>query len=207
MIEFLTTESGFSGAEQSAYGVYDSLHRHHWRTSLRQLGNSTGRLDLVLLLSMSLVGCVSIQVVPLTAQTYPAGRGAGPVEWLEKKPVRPHIELAHIIATSGTASETMLRRRILERAENVGADAVVEKKSDVLESMGPTPQYQSTLGPAGTSFNPLAGAWGWWNPFYLDPWSFVQGSSDQPTWIEYLSGVAIRYIEHEGDAIGTLKKP
>jgi hypothetical protein len=88
-----------------------------------------------------------------------------------------------------------MRDKILARAESMGADAVVLGRSDIVESMmGPSPLYQSTLGPAADSFSPYASGWGWWNPFYYDPWSFVQGDADQIGRTEYLSGTAIRYL-------------
>ncbi|TAJ35006.1 MAG: hypothetical protein EPO64_00295 [Nitrospirae bacterium] len=103
------------------------------------------------------------------------------------------MNLARIIAISESASEERLRAKIVASAQKIGADAVVLGKADVLHSMGPSPAYQSTLGPASGSFSPYA--WGgWWDPFYLDPWSFVQGASDETQWTMYLSGVAIRYV-------------
>lgn len=118
-----------------------------------------------------------------------------PVQWLETEPGSPHIELARIIATSQSADEDRLRNKILARASMMGADAVVLGKSDVLESMGSSPLYESTLGPAADSFSPYAGGWG--GPFYYDPWSFEQGAADQIGRTEYLSGTAIRYVSQK----------
>lgn len=138
-----------------------------------------------------LTACVSVQVHPLTQQSYPPRPGGGPMALLQEEPARPHIKLAKIIATSRNASEETLRDRILERARGLGADAVVLSKIDTFESMGPGPLYESTLGPAGTYYSPF---WGdWWSPFYLDPWSFVQGAADQRQLMMYVSGLAIRY--------------
>jgi hypothetical protein len=143
------------------------------------------------------VGCVTVRVEPLTKDVYPPRVEGGPVQWLEQEPASPHIHLATIIATSQTTDEDRLRDKILARAGAIGADAVVLGKSDVFESMGSGPLYQSTLGPAADSFSPYAGGWGWWNPFYYDPWSFVQGAADQTGRTEYLSGTAIRYTGRE----------
>ena len=140
-----------------------------------------------------LAGCVSIRVVPLTQESYPPRAHAEPVQWLEAEPTAPHIMLARIIATSQSADEDQMKAKILARANSLGADAVVMGKFDILESMGTGPLYESTLGPAADSFSPYAGGWGWWNPFYYDPWSFVQGAADQTGRTEYLSGTAIRY--------------
>jgi len=141
-----------------------------------------------------LTACVSVRVEPLTHESYPPSHE--PVQWLETEPGSPHIELARIIATSQSADEDRLRDKILARASMMGADAVVLGKSDVLESMGSGPAYESTLGPAADSFSPYAGGWGGW-PFYYDPWSFEQGAADQIGWTEYLSGTAIRYVNQK----------
>lgn len=160
--------------------------------------NRTARYGLILSAFLMLTACVSVRVEPLTHESYPP-RGSGePVQWLETEPASPHIELARIITTSQSADEDRLRDKILARAGTLGADAVVLGKFDVLESMGPSPLYESTLGPAADSFSPYAGGWGWWNPFYYDPWSFVQGGADQTGRTEYLSGTAIRYQEERG---------
>jgi len=143
-----------------------------------------------------LVGCVSVRVEPLTHESYPPRNNHAPVQWLESEPGAPHINLARIIATSQTADEDQMRDKILARAESMGADAVVLGRSDVLESMmGPSPLYESTLGPTADSFSPYASGWGWWNPFYYDPWSFVQGAADQTGRTELLTGTAIRYVD------------
>lgn len=142
-----------------------------------------------------LVGCVSVRVEPLVKESYPHRENHSLVQWLETEPVSPHIKLARIIATSQTADEDRMRDKILARAESMGADAVVLGRDDVVESMmGPSPLYESTLGPAADSFSPYASGWGWWNPFYYDPWSFVQGAADQTGRTELLSGTAIRYV-------------
>jgi hypothetical protein len=40
----------------------------------------------------------------------------------------------------------------VERAKGLGADAVIPSKVDVLESMGSSPQYESTVNPAGRGY-------------------------------------------------------
>lgn len=139
-------------------------------------------------------GCVSVRVEPLTQQHYPPRSGNQPVQALSADPSRALVKLARIVATSQTADEDALRQRILTRARLLGADAVVLGKVDVLESFGSSPLYESTLSPIGVgSGSSVWGPWGWWDPFYLDPWSYVQGAADQREWTTYLSGVAIRY--------------
>ena len=166
------------------------------RSSGRRL-NRAAWYGLILPTVLMLTACVSVRVEPLTHESYPPRASHEPVQWLETEPGSPHVKLARIIATSQSADEDRLRDKILARAGIMGADAVVLGKSDVLESMGPSPLYESTLGPAADSFSPYAGGWGWWNPFYYDPWSFVQGAADQTGRTEYLSGTAIRYVSQK----------
>jgi hypothetical protein len=168
-------------------GIRFSGSIRHWYGHAARVGAPVFALGLV-------VGCVTVSVEPLIHDVYPPRAERDRVQWLEQEPGAPHIKLARIIATSQTADEDRLRDKILARAGAIGADAVVLGKSDVLESMGSGPLYQSTLGPAANSFSPYAGGWGWWNPFYYDPWSFVQCAADQTGRTEYLSGTAIRYV-------------
>lgn len=158
------------------------------------LARIAGGVGVVAIAALS-ASCVSIQVEPLTHDSYPPRTGgASSVAALTEAPLQPYVKLASIVATSGSATEDGLRDRILERAGRLGADAVILGRFDMLESMGPSPLYESTQGPAGgwsTSY--VWGPWGWWDPFYLDPWSYVQGAADQRSWTMYLSGLAIRY--------------
>ena len=146
-----------------------------------------------------LVSCVSVQVEPLTRESYPPRTGSvSSVIVLSKEPAQFYVKLARIIATSQSADKDRLQDRILDRAKGLGADAVILGKVDVLESLGPSPLYESTLSPAGAGYSSYAwGPWGWWDPFYLDPWSYVQGAADQREWTTYLSGIAIRHEQSE----------
>ncbi len=152
------------------------------------------RHGLLLCVCAVLTGCVSVRVEPLTHDAYAPRVDHHSVQWLDTEPASPHIKLARIIATSQSADEDRMKEKVLARAATLGADAVVGGKFDILESMGSGPLYESTLGPAADSFSPYASGWGWWNPFYYDPWSFVQGAADQTGRTEYLSGTAIRFM-------------
>lgn len=142
-------------------------------------------------------GCVSVSVEHLTHVTYAPRTNGTPVQSLDTEPNVPFSKLARIVATSDSADEEQLREKILARAGTLGADAVVMGKFDILESMGPSPLYESTLGPTANSYSPYLGSWGGWSPFYYDPWSFVQSDADQVERTEYLSGMAIRYVNDE----------
>lgn len=175
--------------------IHTSFVTRRFSYSIRSWGTCAAGYGPLVGLCVILLGCVSVRVEPLTPESYPPRPNHNQVQWLETEPVSPHINLARIIATSQTADEDRMRDKILARAESMGADAVVLGRDDVVESMmGPSPLYESTLGPAANSFSPYASGWGWWNPFYYDPWSFVQGAADQTGRTELLSGTAIRYL-------------
>ncbi len=72
--------------------------------------------------------------------------------------LHPFLKLARIVAASLSVNEDRLQDRIVKRATGLGANAVTLGKVDVLESMGSSPLYVSTLSPAGTGYN--AYSWG-----------------------------------------------
>ncbi len=142
--------------------------------------------------------CVSVQVDPLTTKEFEPRAGAEGVTTLQREPNHGHVQIARIVATSEYASEDTLRDRILERAKELGADAVVLGDADVrrLSDRGPT--FQSTMGtaiPGGVSSNSYRG--GYWNPFRMDAWSFTQGAGGGQGWMLHMSGLAIRYVSAE----------
>lgn len=143
-----------------------------------------------------LAACVSVKVDPLVPATFEPRPGKKSVATLDREPDQTHVEIARIIATSEHVSEDTLRDKILARAKELGADAVVLGKADVRHFYGEGPSFQSTAGPAGVSTNPFSGG-GYWNPFRMDAWTFTQGAGGGESWMLYLSGVAIRYVSEE----------
>jgi len=148
---------------------------------------------LVILLLLS--GCVSIQVERLTQDPYPPRSGTATVEPLDVEPSRPHVRLARIVATSEYATEETLREKILKQARPLGADAVVLRQGDVIETHGGWSSYQDTMASVHPGGDTLYGSWG--TPFYWDPWTFAQGTSDHVDLVLYVSGIAIRYTDSE----------
>lgn len=151
---------------------------------------------LLLLLAFLSSACVSVKVDPLVPATFEPRPGKKPVETLKREPDESHIEIARIIATSEHVSEDTLREKILSRAKELGADAVILGQADVRHFYGQGPSYQSTASPAGTTSSPFSGG-GYWNPFRRDAWTFVQGPGGGESWMLHLSGVAIRYVSVE----------
>lgn len=138
-----------------------------------------------------MVGC-STRVEHFTDQPYSPREKDVHVEWLSGEPIQPHIELARITVSSTLASDDTLRQRILDRARQLGADAVVAEVTAVVASRTPSPYYEpGLLGPMGAAFG-LYG-YGWYTPYSSNPFLFTQGAVDQPRLDKYLSGMAIRY--------------
>lgn len=149
------------------------------------------RYALPILIAALLVGCSS-RVEHLTDLAYPPREQDAPVEWLAGIPTQPYIELARITMSNAIVSETTLRQDLLERARNLGADAIVELPPAIMTQLAPSPYYEaSLLGPMGAAFG-LYG-YGWYTPYSSNPYLLSQGATDQPIVRKYLSGVAIRY--------------
>ena len=155
------------------------------------------RTTLLLLLALS-SACVSVQVDPLSGQTFEPRAGRDAVTTLQREPNRGYVQIARIVATSEYASEETLRDRILSQAKELGADAVVLGEADVRRLADRGPTFQSTMGSGiqgATSSNSYRS--GYWNPFRMDAWSFTQGAGGGQGWMLHMSGLAIRYVSDE----------
>lgn len=150
-----------------------------------------------LCLAMLLMGCVSTRVEYFVDPPYPAQESGSPIEWLSTEPEQPHIELARITAGSANVGEDTLRKKILERARSLGADAVVaEGTADVASLVNPPFYERSLFGPMGAGFG-LYG-YGWYTPYASNPFLLTQGAADIPRVDRYLSGLAIKYRPAQG---------
>lgn len=160
-------------------------------------GRGLAALAALLLAVGGPAACVSVEVEPLVLEPYPP-RGQAPVE-LEAEPSQPHLKLARLIATSSSADDDALRSKIRSYAGRMGADAVVLGKADVIETNGQGMTYQSTNA-AGMGPGSVFGGMGSGMPFFFDPWTYVQAPVDRVDYLQYRSGLAIRY--QDGAAAG-----
>jgi len=142
-----------------------------------------------------LAGCVSTRVEYFVDPSYPSGDSHASIEWLSTEPSQPHVELARITMGSANVGKETLRRKILERARSLGADAVVAEAATVVSSPANPPFFERSLfGPMGAAFG-LYG-YGWYTPYSSNPYLFTQGAVDIPRRDRYLSGLAIRYEQN-----------
>ncbi len=154
--------------------------------------------SMVLVALFLLSACVSVQVDPLTETTFQPRPSGQELVTLDREPNRRFIQIARIVATSEQASEDSLRDRILSRAKELGADAVVLGQADVRRSSDRGPVFQSTMAsgiPGAVTNNSYRSSY--WNPFRADAWSLSQGAGGGQTWMLHMSGLAIRYVTEE----------
>ena len=108
------------GVSLTAFG--SSLASLSWR------GTRPGRHHAItflsaLILTIILPGCASVDVHMLSSQTFTPQTST--VEVLERAPTRPYVQIAFLTVNSGLMSEDSRREKIVEKASELGADAVV----------------------------------------------------------------------------------
>ena len=84
---------------------------------------------------------------------HPLRKGNEPVRGLSTELFRPSIKLVRFVAMSPIVDEDLLGERVLTRARQLGADAVILGKVDIREFMGSSPLYESTFSLAGAWYN------------------------------------------------------
>ena len=151
-----------------------------------------------LLLGWTCTGCSSVIVVRLTTEIFPP-RAVDEVEILSQEPTTEHLRMAELSETS-TSDADKLQRHILNKAAQLGADAVVFSV--------PTTHTEQ-----GVAYQPLYSPWGYYAPYYYGPgpygywgpWGYSYGPWG-PGWgyqqyvpvpysirVTTLKGIAIRY--------------
>jgi hypothetical protein len=163
------------------------------RTAERQSSAATlSRHLLVIMLSLLATGCAGVRVEHLTDETYTPRRAADQIEWLDHAPAKPHIELARIVVRSANLGDESLRRALVDRAQALGADALISDVPMTIATQVGSPYFEpGLLGPSGAAFG-LYG-YGWYTPYSSNPYLLTQGATDQPRIDHVRSAIAIRY--------------
>ena len=78
----------------------------------------------ILLLLCAAAGCANVQVMRLTSETFPA-RDVQDVAILSQFPSAQYEKIAELSETSSSDNVAKLQRHVLEKAAELGADAVV----------------------------------------------------------------------------------
>ena len=157
-----------------------------------------------LLVAYLCVGCSSVNVLRLTAETY-SPRSVEEVAILSEAPPHEHTRIAELSETSSSRVDT-LQRHILKKAAQLGADAVIFS-------------VPHTRSEQRVDYQPVYSPWGYYAPYYYGPgpfgysrpWGYSYsafgpfGGYRQYAAIPYsvrvttLKGVAIRYSGSPGE--------
>jgi Starvation-inducible outer membrane lipoprotein len=150
----------------------------------------------VVMLWVVFYGCANVDTILLTSDTFPP-RSPATVIVLEHTPSESHIDLAELRIGDSWLSFGSLQKKILKRAADLGADAVVFT----------SPQTQTIR---QVAYEPLYDPWGYNSPYYGSPWryggyggwgprgGFSSSSVPYDETIKMLMGTAIRYTRQAG---------
>jgi hypothetical protein len=109
---------------------------------------------ILLLLGLTPASCSNVQVIRLTSEEFPP-RPVNEVTSLSHEPNAPHIKIAELSETAASDVPT-LRRHLLKKAAELGADAVVFST--------PITHTEERV-----SYQPAYNPWGFYAPYYYGP--------------------------------------
>ena len=152
---------------------------------------------LALLTFVQSAACAGVDVMRLTGKTFPPKPSVDDVELLDREPARPHIRLAVLRMEDSSMSFARMQERMLSRAADLGADAVVfaEPVRRLERQVVTTPVY-SPWSYTSSFYGP---AWGYGASYGPWAWSGYAGTMTLPydVPVKSLVGTAIRYIDGE----------
>ena len=148
-----------------------------------------------LLLLLVTVGCADVQVMHLTSETFPS-RDVKDVAVLSQYPSFRYEKIAELSETSSSTSIAKLQRHILDKAAELGADAVVFSTS-------------ITRTEQRMAYQPAYSPWGYYAPYYYGPgpygyrgpWGYRYGPWG-PAW-GYYHSVPVPYLVRVTTVKGT----
>ena len=109
-----------AAGSSTAFGMW--LASLFWRRAGPRRPHAISFLPL-LLLSVILPGCASVDVLMLSSETFTPQNSQ--IEILERAPTRPYVQIAVLSVDGWWLSLDSKREKILEKAVTLGADAVV----------------------------------------------------------------------------------
>jgi hypothetical protein len=98
-------------------------------------------------------GRITVDTIRLTLDKWPPKQSTDMVERLGEAPLRPYREVADLAARGESASVKRIRHKMVERAAELGADAVIFHR----------PQH---LAKEGVMYQPVYSPWGYNDPYY-----------------------------------------
>ncbi len=150
------------------------------RTMLRR-----SRHGLVAILFLLLcTSCAGVDTVRFTSEKFPPKKSVRDVEILNEMPSRPHVRLAQFTVSESKKSLGILQKEIMEKAAEVGADAVI--------FMAPERSVRTQV-----TYAPVYRPWGYYSPSYGWYGGGYYGSVPMGYTVKRnsLTGVAIKFTD------------
>ena len=154
----------------------------------------TARLAIGLLVASVVAGCANVQVLRLTSETF-SPREVQDVAILSQFPSLQYEKIAELSETSSSDNVVKLQRHILEKAAELGADAVVFSTA-------------ITHTERHVAYEPAYSPWGYYAPYYgpgpygyWGPWGYRYGPWG-PMW-GYYHSVPVPYQVRKTTVKGT----
>ncbi|BCA56453.1 hypothetical protein W02_35930 [Nitrospira sp. KM1] len=150
---------------------------------------------IALLFAFSVAGCSHVQVLRLTSETFPP-REVEDVAILSERPNVPYQKIAELSETSSSDDLDKLQEHLLDKAAQLGADAVVfgTPITRTEQRVAYEPSYSPWGYYAPHYYGP--GPYGYWGPwgYRYSPWGLGWG---------YRRTVPVSYLVHVTTVKGT----
>ena len=133
-------------------------------------------------------GCVSVDTVRLTSQTFPPKNSIQEVELLFLTPKRAHVTIAQLSVEDSALSYEKMQAAILKKAAKLGADALVLRRGR--QRIVGTPAY------GGHAYGYSSPGWGYGSYGGVSYSYYGYGRGAPMTYdniLRTLTGIAIRY--------------
>ena len=147
-------------------------------------------LPLLLLLPAAASCAPGIDMVQYTGAVYPPKASPNDVQILEEMPSAPHARIALITIAESKKSLGVLQRSIMNKAAELGADAVVFGD--------PESSFRTDV-----SYAPVYRPWGYYSPYYGWYGGGYRDAVPRAYKVRYntLAGLAIRYQDTGGSRV------
>ncbi len=150
-------------------------------------------------LGLSAAGCSQVQVLRLTSETFPP-REVQDVAILSQFPNGNHEKIAELSETSTSENVAKLQQHLLEKAAELGADAVVFSRPITRSEQRVA--YQSAYSPWGY-YAPYSYYYGPGPYWYGGPWGYRYRYGPWGPMMRYHPAVPVPYYVHSTTVKGT----
>ena len=156
----------------------------------------------VAVIGVGISGCVSVDIVKLSNQTYPPKASPQEVEVLDRKPPCTHVAIAQLSVDDSEYDDfESEQRKILKKAAEIGADGVIFSKPEKHKQHGVMYSGMGCYmcGPWGMGMYGYPG-WGYGMGYGYGMYGYGMGGMAVPYdyTVKSLKGIAIHYTDPSG---------